>query len=105
VPVTQALVQAVAAKEADLGGLAPSIAATLFLSLVRNDAQLRCLTHADTRPSSAQLTEWAASAVTLFARAIATDRDVPGNAKRKARPATKAKAPKKSRPAVARKSR
>ncbi|SFP83219.1 transcriptional regulator, TetR family [Variovorax sp. OK605] len=105
VPVAQALVQAVAAKDADLGGLAPSIAATLFLSLVRNDAQLRCLTHANARPSSAQLTEWAASAVTLFVRAIAIDRDVQGNAKRKARPATKAKAPKKSRPVVARKSR
>ncbi|WP_070156784.1 TetR/AcrR family transcriptional regulator [Sphingobium phenoxybenzoativorans] len=41
-------------------------AATLFLSMVRAQAQMECLTHPETRPSAAQKDHWVQIAVTTF---------------------------------------
>lgn len=47
-------------------------AATLFLSMVRAQAQTECLTHPDTRPSAAQKDYWVQIAVTAFLAAFGT---------------------------------
>jgi AcrR family transcriptional regulator len=45
-------------------------ASQIFLGLLRNQAQLECLTHPQARPSEVQLDDWAALAVDTFLRAF-----------------------------------
>lgn len=63
--------QAAASKgELDLGSIGRDSAASLFVSMVRGEAQMQCLTHPDSPASAAQRDRWAADAVTAFLRAF-----------------------------------
>jgi TetR/AcrR family transcriptional repressor of mexJK operon len=44
-------------------------AAQIFLSLIRSEAQMECLTHPDMRPSEHQIDQWVTLAIETFLRA------------------------------------
>ena len=56
--------------QADVHGMGVEGAARQFLSLLRGDAQMECLTHPEARPSEAQRDAWVEAAVTTFLRAF-----------------------------------
>jgi TetR/AcrR family transcriptional regulator, mexJK operon transcriptional repressor len=56
--------------EVDLGGIGRDSAASLFVNMVRGEAQMQCLTHPDSPASAAQRDRWANDAVTAFLRAF-----------------------------------
>lgn len=73
--VSEQLTSAAASGEVDLGEIGRDIAASLFISLVRGEPQLQCLTHPDAAPSSVQIDQWANSAVVTFMRAYGRGED------------------------------
>jgi hypothetical protein len=66
------LSEAARAGEIDVQSVGIEAAAALFLTMVRAEAQLECLTHPDARPSAAQVNRWVQLAVTVFLRAFGT---------------------------------
>lgn len=60
------LAMAVESGEIDLTALGIDAAANAFIGLVRNEAQMHYLTHTEARPSSEQIDQWVACAVTTF---------------------------------------
>ena len=54
----------------DVQAVGVESAASLFLSLVRGEAQLECLTHPEALPSAAQRDQWVRLAVSTFLRAF-----------------------------------
>ncbi|WP_461603834.1 TetR/AcrR family transcriptional regulator [Aeromonas salmonicida] len=76
--VTSILVErldvAVQAREIDVHALTIEAAATQFLSMLRAQPQMECLTHPGTHPSTAQKVHWVQLAVTTFLRAFGVAR-------------------------------
>lgn len=68
--LAEQLAQATRAGEADVSTVGLEAAASLFAGLVRNEAQMQCLTHPDATPSAAQIDQWVDTAVTTFLRAF-----------------------------------
>ncbi|TDG21812.1 TetR/AcrR family transcriptional regulator [Paraburkholderia silviterrae] len=68
--VEEALEAAESRGDVDLGGIGRNSAASLFVSMVRGDAQMQCLTHPESPASAAQRDRWAKDAVTAFLRAF-----------------------------------
>jgi AcrR family transcriptional regulator len=68
--VAAQLTQAAQAGEIDVQAVGLDAAAGLFLSLLRGEGQLECLTHPATPPSAAQLDRWVELAVATFLRAF-----------------------------------
>jgi AcrR family transcriptional regulator len=68
--VADTLEVAVSKGEVNLGGMGLDSAASLFVSMVRGEAQIQCLTHPDSTASSAQRDRWAKDAVSAFLRAF-----------------------------------
>jgi TetR/AcrR family transcriptional regulator, mexJK operon transcriptional repressor len=68
------LQQAAERGEVDFSEVGRDTAAALFVSLVRSEAHLLCLTHPKSIPSDAQTDQWASLAVTTFLRAYGTGR-------------------------------
>jgi AcrR family transcriptional regulator len=58
--------EAARAGEIDIHSVGAEAAASLFLSLLRGEGHLECLTHPDARPSAAQVNRWVQLAVTTF---------------------------------------
>jgi TetR/AcrR family transcriptional regulator, mexJK operon transcriptional repressor len=58
--------------EIDFSVVGRDVAATVFVNLVRAEAQMQCLTHPDSSPSAAQHDQWVEVAVTTFLRAYGT---------------------------------
>lgn len=56
--------------ELDFSSVGRDAAATLFVNMVRGEAQMQCLTHPNSRPSAAQRDRWAHEAVASFLRAF-----------------------------------
>lgn len=57
-----------------LHGLGAAGAAGLFISLLRGESQLECLTHPQSRPSEAQRDHWVSLAVRIFLAAVCSTR-------------------------------
>lgn len=72
--IGERLAAASQAGEIDIGSIGTEAAASLFISLLRGEGQMECLTHPDARPSAAQIDHWVALAVETFLRAFGTDR-------------------------------
>ncbi|USP11876.1 TetR/AcrR family transcriptional regulator [Aeromonas dhakensis] len=70
--VAERLNEAAKIGEINVQSIGVEAAATLFLSMVRAQAQTECLTHPDTRPSAAQMDYWVQIAVTTFLAAFGT---------------------------------
>lgn len=68
--IAERLSEAVQLGEINVQSVGIEAAATLFLSMVRAQAQMECLTHPDTRPSAAQKDYWVQIAVTTFLAAF-----------------------------------
>lgn len=68
--VADALDGATSNGEIDLGGIGRDGAASLFVNMVRGEAQMQCLTHPESPASAAQRDRWASDAVTAFLRAF-----------------------------------
>ncbi len=68
--VAQTLEAAESRGEVELGGIGRDCAASLFVNMVRGEAQMQCLTHPDSPASAAQRDRWAKDAVTAFLRAF-----------------------------------
>jgi AcrR family transcriptional regulator len=68
--VAEGLAIADADGELDLGGIGLDAAASLFVNMVRGEAQMQCLTHPDAPASAAQRDQWAKEAVAAFLRAF-----------------------------------
>ena len=64
--VAERLESAVSKGELDLGGIGLDSAASLFVNMVRGEAQMQCLMHPDAPASAAQRDHWAKDAVTAF---------------------------------------
>ncbi|MDR0673663.1 MAG: TetR/AcrR family transcriptional regulator [Zoogloeaceae bacterium] len=75
--VAACLTDAARNKEIDIQSIGAGAAAALFLSMLRGEAQLECLTHPDTQPSAAQMDHWVQTAVTAFLAAFGVWRDFP----------------------------
>ena len=60
--------------EIDIQSIGIGAAATLFISMVRGEAQLECLTHPSAQPSAAQMERWVQNAVTTFLGAYGVSR-------------------------------
>lgn len=56
--------------ELELGSIGVDSAASLFVSMVRGEAQMQCVMHPDAPASAAQRDRWAKDAVTTFLRAF-----------------------------------
>lgn len=56
--------------ELDLGSIGLDSAASLFVNMVRGEAQMQCLMHPESPASAAQRDRWAKDAVTAFLRAF-----------------------------------
>jgi len=56
--------------ELDFSSVGRDAAAALFVNMVRGEALMQCLTHPDSRPSTAQRDRWAHEAVASFLRAF-----------------------------------
>lgn len=76
--VTKTLECAESKGEVDLGGIGRDSAASLFVNMVRGEAQMQCLTHPDSPASAAQRDRWAQDAVTAFVRAFQKNAPFPG---------------------------
>ena len=70
--VAELLSEAAQIGEINVQSVGVEAAATLFLGMVRAQAQTECLTHPDTRPSAAQKDYWVQIAVTTFLAAFGT---------------------------------
>jgi TetR/AcrR family transcriptional repressor of mexJK operon len=57
-------------EEADFSSVGLEMAAIHFVSLVRGEVHMQCLTHPGSVPSQAQLDQWVTAAVTTFSRAF-----------------------------------
>ncbi|RZF24450.1 TetR family transcriptional regulator [Paraburkholderia sp. UYCP14C] len=68
--VAEALEAAEASGELDLGSVGRDSAASLFVNMVRGEAQMQSLTHPEYPASAAQRDRWAKDAVTTFLRAF-----------------------------------
>jgi TetR/AcrR family transcriptional repressor of mexJK operon len=68
--VAKALDVALLKGDIDLGGVGRDAAASLFVSMVRGEPHMQCLAHPDSKPSAAQVDQWASDAVTTFLRAF-----------------------------------
>lgn len=79
--VAERLREATEIGEINVQSIGVEAAATLFLSMIRAQAQMECLTHPDTRPSAAQKDYWAQIAVTTFLAAFGVGFAAPVNAK------------------------
>ena len=66
------LEKAASAGEIDVQAVGLEPAATLFMSMLRGEAQLIALTHPDSRASDVQIEQWVNQAVTTFLRAYGT---------------------------------
>ncbi|MHC6224674.1 TetR/AcrR family transcriptional regulator [Pseudomonas sp. X10] len=64
--VAETLEAAAERGELDLGSIGLDSAATLFVNMVRGDAQMQCVMHPDAPASAAQRDRWAKDAVTAF---------------------------------------
>lgn len=62
------------AGEIDVQAIGVEAAAALFISMVRCEAQLECLTHPGSRPSDAQIDTWVHIAVTTFLAAFSVQK-------------------------------
>lgn len=61
--------------EIDIHAVGVEAAATVFLSLLRGEGQMECLTHPDAPPSAAQMDRWVKLAVVTFLGAFGVQRD------------------------------
>lgn len=68
--VAETLEQAMEKGELDLGGVGRDAAASLFVNMVRGEAQMQSLTHPEARASVIQREQWVNEAVTTFIRAF-----------------------------------
>ncbi|WP_321789104.1 TetR/AcrR family transcriptional regulator [Paraburkholderia sp. J94] len=68
--VGQFLERAAARGQIDVQAVGYTTAAMLFISIVRGEAQLECLTHPTSRPSEAQLDRWVEASVQTFVHAF-----------------------------------
>ncbi|HEV3430683.1 MAG TPA: TetR/AcrR family transcriptional regulator [Paraburkholderia sp.] len=68
--VGQFLERAAARGQIDVQAVGYTTAANLFISIVRGEAQLECLTHPNARPSDAQIDRWVEAAVHTFVSAF-----------------------------------
>lgn len=68
--VSEMLEAAMAKDQLDLGGVGRDAAASLFMNMVRGEAQMQCLTHPESPASAAQQDQWVNEAVTTFLRAF-----------------------------------
>lgn len=72
--VAETLAIASSKGELDLGSVGLDSAASLFVNMVRGEAQMQCLMHPDAPASAAQRDRWAKDSVTTFMRAYGRDR-------------------------------
>ncbi len=56
--------------ELDINSVGADTAAALFVSLLRGESQMECLTHPDAQPSAAQRDHWVGIAVVTFLKAF-----------------------------------
>ncbi|MDR0578452.1 MAG: TetR/AcrR family transcriptional regulator C-terminal domain-containing protein [Candidatus Accumulibacter sp.] len=63
------------AGEVDVGSVGVEAVATLFIGMIRAQAQLECLMHPQARPSAAQKDRWVRLAVTTFLKAFGVARN------------------------------
>ena len=68
--VSEMLEAAMAKDQLDLGGIGRDAAASLFMNMVRGEAQMQCLTHPESQASAAQRDQWVNEAVITFLRAF-----------------------------------
>lgn len=68
--VVECLHEAAQSGEVDVRAVGIEAAASMFVSLLRAEGQLQCLTHPDATPSSDQMNQWVQLAVTTFLRAF-----------------------------------
>lgn len=68
--VAETLEQAMEKGELDLGGIGRDAAASLFINMLRGEAQMQVLTHPETPASVIQREQWVNEAVTTFLRAF-----------------------------------
>ncbi|KGE69532.1 TetR family transcriptional regulator [Pseudomonas aeruginosa] len=68
--VAETLEVAASKGELDLGSIGFDSAASLFVNMVRGEAQMQCVMHPDAPASAAQRDRWAKDAVTTFLRAF-----------------------------------
>lgn len=71
------LSEAAQAGEINIQSVGLDAAASLFISMVRAEGQLECLTHPDARPSAAQLDHWVQLAVATFLLAFGARTETP----------------------------
>ncbi|TBU87548.1 TetR/AcrR family transcriptional regulator [Phytopseudomonas dryadis] len=71
--IAERLEVAAQADEIDVQAVGLEAAASLFVSLLRGEGQLECLTHPDAYPSAEQLDRWVRRAVTTFLAAFAAN--------------------------------
>ncbi|THF67210.1 TetR/AcrR family transcriptional regulator [Pseudothauera nasutitermitis] len=79
--IAEQLREAVEIGEINVQSIGMEAAATLFLSMIRAQAQMECLTHPGTRPSAAQKDYWVQIAVTTFLAAFGVATAAPVSAK------------------------
>jgi TetR/AcrR family transcriptional repressor of mexJK operon len=70
--VTRIMENAAHRGEIDIVKIGAERAAQVFLSLIRSEAQMECLTHPDMRPSEIQKDQWISIAIETFLRAYKT---------------------------------
>lgn len=75
--VGQFLERAAARGQIDVQAVGYTTAANLFISIVRGEAQLECLTHPNARPSDAQIDRWVEAAVHTFVNAFVKRPEAP----------------------------
>ena len=64
--IAACLTEAAQAGEVNIQSIGAGAAASLFISMVRGEAQLECLPHPAAKPSAAQMDIWVQNAVTTF---------------------------------------
>ncbi len=64
--LTHQIDNAVSQKKIDLNTFSSQEAATMFLSTLRGEAQLQCITHPHSSPSEIQIEQWVSVAVSFF---------------------------------------
>ncbi|HEL4101840.1 TetR/AcrR family transcriptional regulator [Stenotrophomonas maltophilia] len=73
VVVAEHLARAAANGEIDVQSVGFEAAASLFISLIRGEAQMEFLAHPSANPSSAQIDHWVSIAVSTFMRSFAVN--------------------------------
>lgn len=68
--VSEKLETAMRKGDLDLGGVGRNAAASLFVNMIRGEAQMQCLTHPESPASAAQRDQWVDDAVATFLRAF-----------------------------------